>query len=206
MKVKEYITTSLIEAEYNPRKLSKKAEQQLTDSLKRFGFVDPIIINVNAERQNIVIGGHQRLKIAKKLGFEKVPCVELDLSLEKEKELNIRLNKNSGAFDDEVLKEYFNAEDLSAWGFDDKEIQFFNVDDDQNEDKEPEVEFSEYLQETNQYIVLLFDNEVDWVSAQTHFDLKTVKSTRRNGSEWSRGIGRVIKGAEYLARIKGGIQ
>ena len=206
MKVKEYATAKLIAAEYNPRKLSKKAEQQLTDSLKRFGFVDPIIINVNAERQNIVIGGHQRLKIAKKLGFKKVPCVELDLSLEKEKELNIRLNKNSGAFDDEVLKEYFNAEDLSAWGFDDKEIQFFNVDDEQNEDKEPEVEFSEYLQETNQYIVLLFDNEVDWVSAQTHVDLKTVKSKRRNGSEWSRGIGRVIKGAEYLARIKGGIQ
>ncbi len=58
--------SELIESKYNPRQLSKKAESELTNSIKKFGLVDPIIINSAPNRKNIIIGGHQRYKIAKK--------------------------------------------------------------------------------------------------------------------------------------------
>ena len=83
----------LIFAEYNPRQLSKEQFKYLKDSIHRFGLVDPVIINKNKERKNIIIGGHQRTKVAKAMGIKQVPCVELNLSYDKEKELNIRLNK-----------------------------------------------------------------------------------------------------------------
>jgi ParB-like chromosome segregation protein Spo0J len=90
-------------AEYNPRQLTKDQYAQLKDSLTRFGLVDPLIINKNKQRKNILVGGHQRLRIATDLGIKKIPCVEVDLPLDKEKELNIRLNKNVGEWDYDSL-------------------------------------------------------------------------------------------------------
>jgi hypothetical protein len=54
------------------------------------------------------------------------------------------------------------------------------------------------MNEENNYVVLFFDNDIDWLQAKTHFDLKTVKGKRANGKEWSKGVGRVINGAKYL--------
>ena len=68
--------------------------------------------------------------------------------------------------------------------------------------EEQEIEFSEYLDEAHNYVVLLFDSDVDWLSAQTHFNIKSVHSMRANGKPWSKGIGRVLDGAEYLKGIK----
>jgi len=56
-------------AEYNPRKHSKEQSDQLKESIKRFGMVDPIICNSAPERKNIIIGGHFRLEAAKELGM-----------------------------------------------------------------------------------------------------------------------------------------
>jgi DNA modification methylase len=113
-------------------------EQDLKDSLQRFGLVDPIIININSERKNIVIGGHQRLKIWEELGNKEIDCNELDLTLDKERELNIRLNKNGGSFDDDLIQEYFNYEELTEWGFNPDELFDFKEDtiDGQIEDDE----------------------------------------------------------------------
>ena len=55
----------LIAAEYNPRQLTKDQYKHLSDSIKRFGLVDPIIVNKNKDRKNIVVGGHQRIRVAK---------------------------------------------------------------------------------------------------------------------------------------------
>jgi len=117
MKIVKRKITELIAAEYNPRKINKVQEQDLKDSLTRFGLVDPIIININEERKNIVIGGHQRLRVWAELGNTEIDCNQLDLTLDKERELNIRLNKNGGSFDDELVKEYFDYEELTEWGF-----------------------------------------------------------------------------------------
>ena len=126
MKVKQYEVNQLISAEYNPRQLTQRQYQNLRESIQRFGIVDPILINTNKDRKNIIIGGHQRVEIAKVLGIEKVPCVELDLDAEKERELNIRLNKNTGKWDYDVLGNLFDIEELKEWGFDDIEFGEIN--------------------------------------------------------------------------------
>ena len=121
---KQYDVSNLIFAEYNPRELTKDQHQDLKDSITRFGFVDPLIVNTNKERKNILVGGHQRLKIAKELGYKDVPCVEVDLTPDKEKELNVRLNKNTGQWDWDALANHFDVGELIDWGFNEDELQF----------------------------------------------------------------------------------
>jgi DNA modification methylase len=124
MQTVNYKIADLIEAEYNPRKISKEQLGQLKDSVKRFGFVEPVIVNTNPDRMNIVVSGHQRLKAARALNFTEVPVVELNLTVDQEKELNIRMNKNTGEFDFELLEEYFEADNLVEWGFSDEEVSW----------------------------------------------------------------------------------
>tara|TARA_Y100001937_G_scaffold115826_1_gene167081 strand:+ start:449 stop:1687 length:1239 start_codon:yes stop_codon:yes gene_type:complete len=119
-----YKVSDLIFAEYNPRELTKDQHQDLKDSITRFGFVDPLIVNTHKERKNILVGGHQRLKIAKELSYSEVPCVEIELTPDKEKELNVRLNKNTGQWDWDSLANYFDAGKLLEWGFTEDELQF----------------------------------------------------------------------------------
>ncbi|MFA5106755.1 MAG: DNA methyltransferase [Patescibacteria group bacterium] len=91
-------------SEYNPRVWDKQAIHDLTESIKRYGLVEPLLCNGASSRRNIVIGGHFRLKIAKDLGIETAPVVYVNIpDIEKEKELNLRLNKNTGAFDLDLL-------------------------------------------------------------------------------------------------------
>jgi DNA modification methylase len=109
-------------AVYNPRKWSGEATAQLTESIKRFGMVDPIIANSAEARKNIVIGGHFRLKVAKDLGYKEVPVVYLDIPDEvKEKELNLRLNRNLGDWDYTLLAE-FDQSVLTDVGFSSEEL------------------------------------------------------------------------------------
>ena len=122
MKVIERKIIELIPAEYNPRYLSESALTDLQASLQRFGAVDPAIVNVHPDRKNIIVGGHQRLKTAQSLGWDKFPCVEVNLDKEKERELNIRLNKNTGAWDYDALANYFDVEELTDWGFTTEEL------------------------------------------------------------------------------------
>lgn len=109
-------------AAYNPRTWDEGAEEKLAESIKRFGCVDPLIVNAAPERKNIVIGGHFRLAVAKKLGIERVPVVYVTIpNLEREKELNLRLNRNTGEWDLELLKE-FDVSLLLDIGFDDTDL------------------------------------------------------------------------------------
>ncbi len=114
---------------YNPRTWSEDALSQLIESIKRFGLVDPIILNSAPGRENVVIGGHMRLEAAKKLGLTEVPAVYLIIpDLEKEKELNLRLNRNVGEFDWTLLKD-FGTDMLSDVGFSSEELDIiFDLD------------------------------------------------------------------------------
>ena len=119
----EYISTNLLKpAEYNPRKWDKEAETQLKESIKKYGIVDPLLANAAENRKNIVIGGHFRLSVIKELGIKKVPVVYINIpDIEKEKELNIRLNKNTGEFDWDLLAT-FDESFLSNIGFSSEEL------------------------------------------------------------------------------------
>ena len=103
MKIERLKIELLIPADYNPRKDLKPGDaeyEKLKRSIQEFGYVEPIIWNKSTSH---VIGGHQRLKILLDLGYKEVECVVVDMSEDKEKALNIALNKISGAWDNEKL-------------------------------------------------------------------------------------------------------
>jgi len=129
LKIQTVKINELNPAPYNPRKWSEDAIAQLTESIQRFGLVDPILVNGAAGRKNIVIGGHFRLKVAKELGYGEVPVVYIDIPDEaKEQELNLRLNKNLGDWDYKLLAE-FDETILDDIGFTSEEIDdIFDVD------------------------------------------------------------------------------
>lgn len=119
---------------YNPRKLSESERRDLEKSIKEFGAVVPIVLNIGS-RTNIIIGGEQRLKIYADLGIAEVECMipSRELTLEEEKELNLRLNKNTGSWNEELLKE-FDMDMLLDVGFGDEELQNLFDDVDMAED------------------------------------------------------------------------
>ncbi len=101
-------------ATYNPRQISTKQFNDLKESITKFGMVDPLIVNKNSYT---IVGGHQRYKICKQLGYKEIGCIILDLNKEQERELNIRLNKNTGEFDMDILANEFDIDQLVDWGF-----------------------------------------------------------------------------------------
>ena len=105
--------TELIPAPYNPRQSTAKQETQLKRSLEKFGVVEPIIWNKQTE---FIVGGHFRVRELQKLGYKEIDCVIVDLNEEDEKELNIRLNANTGEWDWDQLANEWDAEKLDDWG------------------------------------------------------------------------------------------
>ena len=185
-------------ATYNPRQISTKQYNDLKKSIQKFDLVDPIIVN----KDMTVIGGHQRLKICKELKYKDVDCVVLDLSKEQERELNVRLNKSGGEFDVDILANEFDIDELTDWGF--KHIELgLNIDKlDAPENIDTEHPFATELDFSNNYIVLKFDNDFDWIQAKTLFELKTETARRTNGKAWSKGIGRVLNGSDAIKKIQ----
>ena len=139
----EYISPGLlIPADYNPRKWDKETKEKLKEGILRFGFVDPLLVNNAPGRENIVIGGHFRLEVAKELGLEIIPVVFLAIAdIEKEKELNLRLNRNTGEFDWDLLAQ-FDESFLSDVGFstEDLDIVFEDGENPETFDLEKELE------------------------------------------------------------------
>ena|SRR3990167_468522 len=122
IKIVKVKVSALKPADYNPRKWSDRALKDIKDSITTFGMVDPIIANGAPGRKNIVIGGHLRLKAAKDLGYTEVPVIYITLlDIEKEKELNLRLNKNIGEWDWSLLSE-FDRNFLGMIGFSEEDL------------------------------------------------------------------------------------
>ena len=103
----------LIPAPYNPRQSTAKQEKHLKESLEKFGMVEPIIFN---KQTGYIVGGHFRVRELKKLGIKEIECVIVDLNEADEKELNIRLNANTGSWDWDTLANDWDVVDLEAWG------------------------------------------------------------------------------------------
>lgn len=89
-------------AVYNPRFITSEELNGLKNSIKEFGFVEPLVVN---KRTNTLCGGHQRLKAARELGYSEVPVFYVDVDEMKEKALNIALNSQAiqGSFDKNLL-------------------------------------------------------------------------------------------------------
>lgn len=104
----------------NPRQLSKLDAEHLKVSLCKFGLADKPIINTDG----MIIGGHQRTRMLAELGFDEIECLVPSRTLTKEEvdEFNIRLNKNSGEWDFDILANEWDPENLIEWGFTEKEL------------------------------------------------------------------------------------
>lgn len=115
MELKKVFISELSPAEYNPRKDLRPGDpefESIRKSIEEYGYADPIIINADYT----VIGGHQRLKVLKELGFMSIDAIVLDIDKKHEKGLNLALNKITGSWDMEKLSALM--KDLDLEGFD----------------------------------------------------------------------------------------
>ncbi len=126
MNIQKLKIENLKPAKYNPRKDLKPEDeeyQKIVRSINEFGYVDPIIVN----KDLTVIGGHQRLKVLKEQGYTEIECNVVDLDKDKEKALNLALNKINGEWDNDKLEQLL-AElrevdfDMDITGFSNDEI------------------------------------------------------------------------------------
>lgn len=127
---REVVTVKIADlkpAKYNPRKISDHDYMRLHDSMNRDGLLQTILIN----KDNTVIAGHQRLKVAEDLGWEDMTAIKINVNKIREKELNLHMNRNQGEFVDEMLAGVIGeiasdpSGDLKRSGFTDSEITAF---------------------------------------------------------------------------------
>ena len=159
MNIQRIEISKLNPAKYNPRKDLKPEDeeyQKIKKSLLEFGYVAPIIINSDMT----VIGGHQRLKVLKELGFEEVECNVVDLDKTKEKTLNIALNKVAGEWDNDKLEELL-AElketdidmDITGFSFDEMDDILKDI----TGSKEDDFDLDEILEEIDEPVTKVGD-------------------------------------------------
>ena len=181
----------------NAKKHNKEQVEQIANSIKEFGFTQPVII----DKHNCVVAGHGRILGAKKAGLKQVPTVCLDeLTEEQIKAYRLVDNKlNESEWDKKTLKEeldeLYSSFSMEDFGFG---ISIENIDLLQ----EGKREIAPELGEANNYIVLEFDTEQEWEDAQFYFDLKEVETPDKNPKIRRKGIGRVIKGKDILEILK----
>ena len=152
MNIQKISIEKLKPAEYNPRKDLKPEDeeyQKIKRSLIEFGYVAPVIVNADMT----VIGGHQRLKVLKELGYTEIECNIVDLDKTKEKALNIALNKISGEWDnaklEELLAELKNEDiDMDITGFSFDEVD--NILKDITGSKEDDFDIDQALSEIDE--------------------------------------------------------
>ena len=111
----------LVNAPYNPRRITNKARQKLTAGMEKHGLLQPLIWN---KRTGNIVSGHQRIAILDDIKGTKdysIPCAVIDMDEKQEKEANILLNNDSAGGDwdvgalESILKENL---DIEATGFD----------------------------------------------------------------------------------------
>jgi DNA modification methylase len=125
LKIEQVPIDSLRPDPANPRRIGERELESLTRSLQQFGFVQPVLVR---KSDNVVIGGHQRLTAARRLGLKTVPVIFVDLAPEQARLLNLALNKISGQWDNELLARMLadlkpiEDIDLSLSGFSEEEL------------------------------------------------------------------------------------
>ena len=104
----------------NPRALTKKGLADLKQSIEQFGVAEPLVINTDGT----ICGGHGRKKVLQGMRVKEVDCYvpERELTDLEFKALNIRLNRQAGEFDLDILSTDFDAEELLDLGFTAEEL------------------------------------------------------------------------------------
>jgi hypothetical protein len=189
----------------NYRKHSDKNKALIRKSIEETGLGRSVVI----DSENELIAGNgvvsqlprdTKIKVVETDGSELVVVKRTDLKTADEKRKKLALMDNSAS--DKVEWEY----DTLTADFDLSELEKMGVEvptkAEVETEEEPDVDFSEELLEEHNYVVLYFDNSVDWLQAQSLFGLKTVKALDSKKGYKKQGVGRVLKGAEALENIR----
>lgn len=196
----------------NPNRHPKDQVELLSRVIEAQGWRQPVKVST---RSGLIVSGHGRYEVALMLGCP-VP-VDFQSYPSEEDELADLLADNRIAemaeMDNEMLRDLFAELDASDFdidlsGYTDDVVAALVDVIDGDLEVVGEVPFTEVLREEHNYIVLYFDNEVDWLQAESIFPLETVQalSTRTDGKVSAnmarRGVGRVIRGADALEAIR----
>jgi len=188
--------SDLMPYENNPR-INDTAVDGVANSIKKFGFNVPIVIDKN----NVIVAGHTRYKASKKLCIEEVPCIVVDdLSSEEVNAFRIADNKVTEASEWDLPKldlELLNIEsiDMSLFGFE-KLIE----ESEKKDEKQKTLETMELNGfEHHDYLIFLFDDVHDWLNAVNAFGIKKVMA--KYGTYKKVGVGRVLNGRRLLEKL-----
>lgn len=161
MKIEKMNINDLKAAEYNPRKdLTPQDEeyQHIKNSIETFGYIEPVIVNI---RNNTIVGGHQRTKVLKDLGYSEVECILVDLNEQEEKAANIALNSAVGEWDEDKLQELLQEItdfDMSEFGAIEEEL--IQMEDDYTNNEEDESNKQHYIK-IDRYEIPVSDEEYE---------------------------------------------
>ena len=198
------------ELKYDKKNFNKHTEfgmGLLEKSLSKFGAGRSVLV----DKDNNIIAGNGIVEAASSMGITKTRVIETtgdelvvvkrkDVELDSEVGREMALADNATAsvdldWDKDLLRESFDEDELLGYGID--------LGEEKEEEEKGEIEFTEVLGEENNYIVLKFNNEVDWLSAQTVFGIEKKRDyyTSKNAKISQEGLGRVIDGGEFLKKL-----
>lgn len=190
----------------NAKKHPKEQVERIANSIKEFGFLEHRAVAI--DKDGYVVEGHGRILGAKKAGLKEVPTVCLDEMTEEQiKAWRMIENKTAeSTYDEKILKEELSELtdmfDMEVFGFS------MDILEDDLLEVEPDVKFTEILNEENNYIVLKFSNKIDWINAMGLFGVEKVKAhpTKKGGNKKSfglrAGVGRVLDGVKAIERLQ----
>jgi len=195
----------------NPKGIKKADYERLKRQIQKLGVYKPLVV-CKENGKYVVLGGNMRIRALKELGVKEVEVSVVEAKTDREKlEYSLSDNDRAGFYEEDKLAEIIwpTKEEI--------DLKIFKVDlgesktlgqilmeygPDVEKEENGEIEFSEELLECHNYVVLYFDNEVDWLQAQTLFELKPVKPLHWKDYFNSRGIGRVLNGPKALEMLR----
>jgi hypothetical protein len=180
----------------NPRLIKDDKFFKLVKSIQEFPQmldIRPIVVNDDM----IVLGGNMRLKACKEAGMKEVSIIMAsDLTEQQQREFIIKDNVGFGEWDWEDLANNWDIDKLTQWGLDIPNIDQIKETSDISD--QGQLEFSDELLLEHNYIVLYFDNPLDWEVAKNLYGIENVKSKESAEACQKIGLGRVVNGKKFI--------
>lgn len=178
----------------------------IVESLRRFGQQKPVVVQ---ESSRYIVAGNHLWRAAKALGWPEIAANVVAMDDKTAEAYLIADNRTSelGSYDEdalgEMLRKLAQEGNLKGTGYDGDDVDdFLRRLERENAGKvEPDISFAVELLESHNYVVLYFDNELDWNSARTKLGIETVRAPDATDTYDRRGVGRLIRGADILRML-----
>jgi ParB-like chromosome segregation protein Spo0J len=183
----------------NPRLIKDDKFKKLVQSIKDFPEmlnIRPIVVN----QDMIILGGNMRYKACKEAGLKEIPIIKTDLTEDQQREFLIKDNTSGGEWDWDILANEWNAEQLESWGLD---VHISLESKDNNAEDIVEAEQSVQLIPGKEYLLIIFDNDIEFEEAKKELQLKMVRrGGYKEGSDFdSLSLERVLYFSDFKNRL-----